>query len=70
MPPIPEPPPSLPNNPMGTLKVFLINLWHLWYLTLKKFHNPVTTRVFSAPIEYKFQQGQRLYSPLPHTDRL
>jgi len=26
------------------------------------------TRVFSAPLEYKFQQGQRLYSPLPQSD--
>ena len=60
--PIPEPPPSLPNNPIGTLKVvFLINFWHLWYLTSKKIHNPVT-KVFGAPLEYKFQQGQTLFS--------
>jgi hypothetical protein len=53
-------PPSLPNNPIGTLKVFLMNFWHLWYLTSKKIHNPVT-RAFSAPLEYKFRQGQRLF---------
>jgi len=55
---------------MGTLKVvFLINFWHLWYLTSKKIHNPVT-KVFGAPLEYKFQQDQRIYSPLSHTDWL
>jgi len=66
MPPNPEPSHSLPNNPMGTLKGFSYNFWHLWYLTSKKIHNPVS-RVFNAPLEYKFQQGQRFNSSLPQT---
>ena len=36
MPPHPEPPPSLPNNPMGTLKGFTYKLLAFMVFDIKK----------------------------------